>query len=351
MGGRSTADVRAPVAVVEQPGATMEPATSTWPVEASITINPHDARNADSSAHWASAHACDSVKPQTVEPVTSTRPVASTRAMDTHHAPNGDLTSHWHSAALNDSAKPQLTIAEAVECNGGTPMVEPTDSDFFTEVEADIHLRPKNPVVHAQPRESAASQLRDSDVFQRRDCVSGSSSATEDSPPRRIHDLVADVAASAEIDDNLATEGVRSQVPQHTSVHGNAHGHRQQQRHHQVLDAAALPPRPDGTNSASTLPPRPEGTFGSGRIARAFDLRLPSLEQVVSSAQADVEREEEALRSARAKRLSLEREAQECRIRASPRGTSDYAISAGGASGAMAPTRALAADSGPTGAD
>jgi len=227
-------------------------------------------------------------------------------------------------------------------------MVEPTESEVFTEVEADVHLRPQNPLMHAHPRgqgESAASQLRDADVFQRRECVSsGSSSARGDSPPRQIHDL----AASGEIGDNL-----RSQMQQHSSVHGNVHGHRQQQRHQQVLDAAALPPRPEGTNSASTLPPRPEGTnnsFGSGRVARAFDLRL-SLEQVVSSAQADVEREEEALRSARAKSLSMERSAQECRIRASPRGTSDDAISAGGVSGAMAPIPALAADSGPASAD
>merc|ERR1712232_712733 len=141
----------------------------------------------------------------------------------THHAPNTELTAHWPSAELTDSAKPQSTVAEAVECNGGTPMVEPTESEVFTEVEADVHLRPQNPLMHAHPRgqgESAASQLRDADVFQRRECVSsGSSSARGDSPPRQIHDL----AASGEIGDNL-----RSQMQQHSSVHGNVHGHRQQ---------------------------------------------------------------------------------------------------------------------------
>jgi len=271
---------------------------------------------------------------------------APARPTDAHHALNADLAAHWTSAESCDSANPHSTIANAVARPQST--VEP---DFFTEAEAEAQIRaltplpllPQAPVPNAHPHsqvESAAAQLRDSDVFQRRECVSGSSSAADESPPRQIHDLAADAVASV----NLAVEGVDSQMQQHSNLHENAHG--QQQRH----QGASLPPRPDGKNNVSTLPPRPEGThnaFGAGRVARAFGLRLPSLEQAVSSAQAEVEREEEALRSARAKRLAMEREAQECRIRASPRDMSGYATSAGGGTnGALALTHTSAANGG-----
>lgn len=204
--------------------------------------------------------------------------------------------------------------------------------------------------VNTDVAESAASQLRDSDVFQRRDCASGSSSASEESLPRQIHNLAADAIATSQIGNHLATEGIGNQIQQHSSFHENSHG--QQQSHQQQLDVSRLPPRPESKNNVSSLPPRPEGTlntFGGGRVARAFDLRLPSLEQVVSSAQADVEREEEALRSARAKRLAMEREAHECRVRASPRDTSGCANSADGTRGALALTHTSAADGGPVG--
>eukprot|EP00928_Gymnodinium_smaydae_P017878 TRINITY_DN16827_c0_g3_i1.p1 TRINITY_DN16827_c0_g3~~TRINITY_DN16827_c0_g3_i1.p1 ORF type:complete len:1434 (-),score=400.58 TRINITY_DN16827_c0_g3_i1:63-3824(-) len=88
----------------------------------------------------------------------------------------------------------------------------------------------------------------------------------------------------------------------------------------QPAPAGARPPQPGGLGRGSGSHARPPVRSVDSALSGRPDLRLPSLEQIVSGAQADVEREEEALRSARAKRLAMEREAAEARMRASPRG-------------------------------
>merc|ERR1711971_977133 len=167
------------------------------------------------------------------ETVTSTRPVASTSTMDVHLvASTRTMDAHPVSLTSTMDAHPvasTITMDAHPVASTRTMDAHPVASMITLEAHP----------VNTDVAESAASQLRDSDVFQRRDCASGSSSASEESLPRQIHNLTADAIATSQIGNHLATEGIGNQIQQHSSFHENSHG--QQQSHQQQLDVSRLP--------------------------------------------------------------------------------------------------------------